>query len=130
MDAVLSEHLGFRNVEWDGVPDTPGAYAINDRDEVIYVGMAGRNAHGSLRRRLRDHASGQMVNMFVQYVFLNRVQFLSDERITQPNDAKIACRSYIRANCSFRYRIAANAVEARSLEASLKLKLKPTFNPG
>ena len=67
---------------------------IYDEDEVIYVGMAGRDRKGSLHRRLRDHASGQIVNMFAQYLFLSRVQFASDKCICQPNDAKTAL-SYI-----------------------------------
>jgi hypothetical protein len=33
-------------------------YVIHDLDEVVYVGMAGRNGKGTLRNRLRDHASG------------------------------------------------------------------------
>ncbi|HET9866253.1 MAG TPA: hypothetical protein VFQ06_03080, partial [Nitrospira sp.] len=48
----------FRDVDWATIPDVAGAYVIFDGDEVIYVGMAGRDRGGSLRRRLRDHASG------------------------------------------------------------------------
>jgi hypothetical protein len=67
---------------------------IYDRDEVVYGGMAGRDQKGSLRRRLRDHASGQIVNMFAQYLFLSRVQFASEDRIRHPADAKKVCRTY------------------------------------
>lgn len=72
------------------IPVGPGAYVIYDHDEVVYVGMAGRNGKGGLRNRLRDHASGQIVNMFAQYLFLARVQFLPENRIAHPRDAKSA----------------------------------------
>lgn len=58
----LSGRTKFDSVEWDKVPDEPGVYVIHDLEEAIYVGMAGRNGRGSLRRRLRDHYSGQIVN--------------------------------------------------------------------
>jgi len=64
-------------VNWANIPDTPGAYVIYDQEEVIYVGMAGRDGKGSLQRRLRDHASGQIVNMFAQHLFLSRVHLLA-----------------------------------------------------
>lgn len=38
--------------------------------------MSGRNGKGNLLNRLRDHCSGQIVNMFAQYLFLARVQFM------------------------------------------------------
>jgi hypothetical protein len=38
-------------------------YVIYDRAEVVYVGMAGRDGGGSLRKRLRDHSSGQVVTL-------------------------------------------------------------------
>lgn len=66
--------------------------------------MTGWNGKGSLRTRLRDHSSAQIVNMFAQYVFLARGQFIPRERITHPRDAKAACHGYIRERCSFRYR--------------------------
>ena len=91
--------------------------------------MAGRNGRGSLRNRLRDHSTGQIVNMFAQYLFLDRVQFVSEERITHPRDAKAACRNYIKDRCSFRYLVSSTASDARSLEARLKSKLKPSLNP-
>src|SRR6478672_7807287 len=94
--AQLSQPIRFAEVDWHSVPETPGAYVIQDHDEVIYVGMAGRDGKGSLRRRLRDHSSGQIVNMFAQYLFLSRVQFLSGDRIIHPSAAKVACRDYIR----------------------------------
>ena len=93
---VLSDRITFKHVKWDQVPETPGVYVIYDRnDEVIYVGMAGRNGKGNLRNRLRDHRSGQIVNMFTQYLFLARVQFEVPDRIKHPirhpRDAKSAC---------------------------------------
>ena len=126
---VLSPRIDFRQVNWSQVPDEPGAYVIYDRDEVVYVGMAGRNGRGSLRNRLRDHASGQIVNMFAQYLFLARVQFLPEERITHPRDAKIACRDYIRDRCSFQYLVCGTGSDARAVESRLKSELKPALNP-
>jgi excinuclease UvrABC nuclease subunit len=111
------------------VPDTPGAYVIYDKEEVIYVGMAGRDRNGTLRRRLRDHASGQIVNMFAQYLFLSRVQFVADQRIQHPSEAKAACRAYLREHCAFRVVIAEDATEARRLEQRLKRELRPALNP-
>ena len=102
---------------------------IYDEDEVIYVGMAGRDRKGSLHRRLRDHASGQIVNMFAQYLFLSRVQFASDERICQPNEAKTACRAYLRQRCAFSFILANDGAEARQLEHKLKQELRPALNP-
>ena len=71
--------LGFSSVRsfaepaWNTVPDGPGVYVILEGQEVVYVGMAGRNGKGSLRRRLVDHSSGQVVNMFAQYLLFDRI---------------------------------------------------------
>ena len=111
------------------MPASPGVYVIYDRGEVIYVGMSGRNGKGNLRNRLRDHCSGQIVNMFAQYLFLARVQFSSRNRITHPRDAKAACHRYIVDRCSFRYRVAGDGRQARQLETELKSELRPTLNP-
>jgi len=124
----FSEAQRFEGVSWSAVPDEPGVYIIYDRDEVVYVGMAGRNGTGSLRKRLKDHSSGQVVNMFAQYLFLARVQFISTERITHPREAKSACRAYIIDRCSFRCKVLGSASEARNLEAKLKQELRPALN--
>ena len=125
----LSNLIAFGDVDWDQVPDSPGVYVIYDIAEVVYVGMSGRNGKGNLRNRLRDHCSGQIVNIFAQYLFLARVQFIPDERITHPRDAKAACHSYIINRCSFRYRVTEDGKRARELEDELKVKLKPALNP-
>ena len=126
----LSDRITFADVNWEQVPKSPGVYVIYDKkDEVIYVGMSGRNGKGNLRNRLRDHRSGQIVNMFAQYLFLARVQFESPDRITHPRDAKSACHKYIVGRCSFRYRVTGNGAQARILESELKKALKPTLNP-
>jgi predicted GIY-YIG superfamily endonuclease len=129
MKTALSSPITFANVDWSEVPDEPGVYVILEEDEVLYVGMAGRNGRGSLRNRLKDHASGQIVNMFAQYLFLARVQFLSEERITHPREAKAACRQYISTRCRFQYRATADGAEARTLEGRLKIELRPSLNP-
>ncbi|MFT3772680.1 MAG: hypothetical protein QM820_45390 [Minicystis sp.] len=128
-NARLSSLVRFRDVVWANIPDTPGAYVIYDEEEVIYVGMAGRDGKGSLRRRLQDHGSGQIVNMFAQYLFLARVQFVREERIRHPNEAKEACRAYLRARCAFRFITTGDGAEARRLEQQLKLELRPALNP-
>jgi predicted GIY-YIG superfamily endonuclease len=125
----LTQPIRFSDVDWATIPDIAGAYVIFDGDEVIYVGMAGRDGSGSLRRRLRDHASGQIVNMFAQYLFLARVQFLMEERCRHPNEAKTACREYIRERCAFSFITAVDGAEARKLEKLLKQELRPSLNP-
>ncbi len=81
-DFRLSDRVTFKHVKWDQVSEKPGVYVIYDKnDEVIYVGMAGRNGKGNLRNRLRNHRSGQIVKMFAQYLFLARVQFEIPDRI-------------------------------------------------
>lgn len=129
MGADLSDPVRFNQTDWSSVPDTPGAYVIYDHDEVLYVGMAGRDGSGSLRRRLKDHASGQIVNMFAQYLFLSRVQFLNEHRIRHPTEAKAACRSYLLERCAFRFVASVDGAEARRLERELKQSLRPALNP-
>src|SRR5262245_9143491 len=124
----FSEIVRFSDVSWDAVPDAPGVYVVYDGAEVLYVGMAGRTGAGTLRKRLRDHSSGQVVNMFAQYLFLARVQFVVTERVTHPRAAKAACRAYILDRCSLRYRVMPNAIEARALENTLKRQLNPVLN--
>jgi hypothetical protein len=128
-EVELSIPTRFSDVSWTDVPDEPGVYVIMDQEEVVYVGMAGRNGKGSIRNRLRDHASGQIVNMFAQYLFLARVQFLGADRISHPRNAKAACHDYIRERCTFRYKTTPDGSEARRLEAALKISLRPTLNP-
>ena len=125
----LTDRMAFRGIDWHTVPAQPGVYVIYDHEEVVDVGMAGRNGRGSLRSRLRDHASGQIVNMFAQYLFVTRVQLLAAERIVHPRDAKAACRSYISERCLFRFRTTAGSPEARELERQLKAALRPSLHP-
>jgi hypothetical protein len=61
---------------------------------------------------LKDHGSGQIVNMFAQYLFLSRVQFVSEERISHPRAAKAACRTYITERLSFAFCSAGDGSEA------------------
>ena len=125
----LSDEIRFAEARWAAVPNDPGVYVISDQDEIVYVGMAGRNGKGGIRNRLRDHASGQIVNMFAQYLFLARVQFLGKDRIAHPRDAKKACREYIASRCSFRYKVTTSSAEALALEITLKQELRPVLNP-
>ncbi len=118
----------FAAADWSSVPDDAGVYAIYDGEELLYVGMAGRDGKGSLRRRLKDHASGQVVNMFAQYLFFARAQFLSPERVTHPAQAKALCQRYIRERCHLSWRVCASGAEARELEAKLKVSHHPALN--
>jgi hypothetical protein len=68
--------------------------------------------------------------MFAQYLFLARVQFVPEERITHPRDAKAACHKYIMERCSFRFIQTVDGAEARALENQLKVTLRPVLNPG
>jgi len=113
--------------DWTVVPDTPGVYVIFDKVEVIYVGMAGRDGKGSLRRRLRDHASGQVVNMFAQYLLFDRILDPADLPPT-PQDAGQRCRTHIRQYCRVRVLPAKDAAAARTVEARLRAVLAPTLN--
>jgi excinuclease UvrABC nuclease subunit len=126
---MLSDPIPFNGANWASIPNEPGVYVIREGEEVIYVGMSGRNGKGGLRNRLRDHASGQIVNMFAQYLFLARVQFLTEERIAHPRMAKAACREYIEKRCQFQYEVASTAAEAREFERRLKRELNPKLNP-
>ena len=125
----LGAPIHFRDADWQTVPNAPGVYVIYAGDEVLYVGMAGRNGRGSLRNRLKDHASGQIVNMFAQYLFLARVQHEYEPRIIHPREAKTACRAWIAERCTFRFAPTATSGEARALEAELKRALRPALNP-
>jgi predicted GIY-YIG superfamily endonuclease len=127
-EVPLSEPMSFADVTWSAVPNEPRVYVIADQNEIVYVGMAGRNGKGGVRNRLRDHASGQIVDMFAQYLFLARARFLGETRITHPKNAKAACREYIATRCTFQYKTTANAAEARALENRLKNELRPIKN--
>jgi len=113
--------------DWSLVPDTPGVYVIFVEDEVIYVGMAGRDGKGSLRRRLRDHATGQVVNMFAQYLLFDRILDPTDLP-NSPQEGGRRCRAYIRQFCGVRVLPASNGAAARAVEIKLRGELAPTLN--
>ena len=122
----FSPHYPFAEPDWKAVPDVTGVYVIFDRKEMIYVGMAGRSGKGSLRR-LRDHSSGQVVNMFVQYLLFDRILIAVDPP-KSPSEARNRCRAYIRENCGFRFLVVRDKLEARRMEKRMKEELQPTFN--
>lgn len=130
---ILLDQLGFAppfalgQADWSEVPDTPGVYVIFEGEAVIYVGMAGRDQKGSLRRRLRDHSSGQIVNMFAQYLLFARI-LTGTNMPRSPREATIQCRAYIRSHCTARALSIANKVEARRVERELRARLQPAFN--
>ena len=123
----FSPRHAFATQNWRAVPDTLGVYVILDGEEAIYVGMAGRSGKGSLRRRLRDHSSGQIVNMFVQYLLFDRILYTADSP-RSPSEAKVRCRAYIRQKCEFRFVAVHDKMEAFRVENQLKRELQPTFN--
>jgi hypothetical protein len=129
MTLDLSAPRPSAGADWSAVPDRPGVYVVYGGDEALYVGMAGRNGRGSLRRRLQAHARGHVVNTFAQYLFLARVQFVPDEPITHPRDASRACRAYVRERGSFAFRATADGADARLAERALKATLRPALNP-
>ncbi len=57
------------------------------------------------------------------------VLFMVEERCSNPNEAKAACRKYIQERCSFSFITAADEAEARDLEKRLKQELRPSLNP-
>ena len=89
----LGPRHSFASSDWTAIPDVPGVYVIFDRDEVVYVGMAGRNGKGSLRRRLRDHSSGQVVNMFALYLLFDGIPPLPNPPRSL-TEAKVRCRTH------------------------------------
>ena len=123
----FTPRFSFRDARWGEVPDEPGVYVILDRDEIVYIGMAGRNGKGSLRRRLADHSSGQVVNMFVQYLLFDRILPMR-EPPRSPREAKFRCRRYILDNCAFRFIVVNDKSEALRIERNLRGDLQPTFN--
>jgi hypothetical protein len=126
-DLGFSPQIAMGITDWSVVPDTPGVYVLFEDAEVIYVGMAGRDQKGSLRRRLRDHASGQIVNMFAQYLLFMRL-LPKDDRPSTPREATLQCRAYIRAHCTARVLSSADKSEAVNIERRLRSRLQPTFN--
>ena len=90
-----SRIVPFREVAWDDVPDVPGVNVILDGDELLYVGMAGRDGKGSLRRRLRNHYTGNMMNMFKQYLWFAIVQHQQPALVSSPSEAARLCRAYV-----------------------------------
>ena len=125
-DLGFSPPIALGGCDWTKVPDQPGVYVIFDKEEIIYVGMAGRDGKGSLRRRLKDHASGQVVNMFAQYLLFDRILHAGDPPKT-PREATLRCRDYIRSNCVARHLVAPKE-DARAIESALRSELNPTFN--
>jgi len=113
--------------DWSVVPDTPGVYVIFAEDEVIYVGMAGRDGKGSLRRRLRDDASGQVVNMFAQYLLFDRILDPADLP-RSPQEAGRRCRAHIPQFCQVRVLPATDAAAARAVEVRMRGELATTLN--
>ena len=45
----FSPIIRFDGIDWQIVPNEPGVYIIYDDDNVLYVGMAGRDGRGSLK---------------------------------------------------------------------------------
>ena len=123
---------GFREVslgtdDWRNVPDKPGVYVVLEGGKPVYVGMAGRKGgKGSIQKRLKDHASGQLVNMFAQYLLFYRILPLPDSPRT-PDDARDRCKEYARSKFTARYR-EVMPERVGKWEKELIRRLNPEFN--
>lgn len=119
----FSPLMRFESVDWKKLKNEPGVYLIYDEDELVYVGSSGQ-----LGKRLKDHSTGNIVQMFPQYLFLNRVQFVTTDRIRHPRDARSVCFEYICKHCAFRCMGTPSKHEAEEIERRLKALLRPTLN--
>lgn len=129
MDSAWSNLVLFREVAWPEVPDVPGVYAVFDEHEFLYVGMAGRNGKGSLRRRLKAHRDGNLANMLKQYLWFGIVQHRDEVPADTPAEASARCREYMMRNLAFRHRTCDDAGAARELENKLKRGESPWGKP-
>ena len=68
------------------------------------------------------------INLTFEDLFLARVKFIPEERITHPRDAKAACHQYITQRCAFRYAATRDGSEARELEEQPRAGLRPALN--
>ncbi len=127
-----SDLITFASVDWPDVPETPGVYAVFEGERLLYAGMAGRNGRGNLRKRLKNHRDGNMVNMLKQYLWFAIVQHLDSELATSPGEAARRCRDYMTEMLSFRCLSCADGAQARGIEDQLKRGAgdwgKPEFN--
>lgn len=115
-----SPEIAFDSVTWADVPDTPGAYTVFDGESLLYVGMAGRDGKGSLRRRLKNHRDGNMVNMLKQYLWFAIVQHINEKPASTPQEAAGRCREFMMERLSLRYLVCSDGAEARREENGLK----------
>ena len=115
-----SAQIPFHELSSPDLPDTPGVYVVFDGDKLLHVGMAGRDGRGSLRRRLRDHRDGNMVNMLKQYLWFALVQHLDSEPARTPQEAARRCRAFMMSRLSFRYLTCADGAHARAVESEIK----------
>ena len=56
---ALSDSVSFRDVNWSEIPASPGVYVVYDTNEVVYVGMAGRNGGETCESDSRITAPGK-----------------------------------------------------------------------
>lgn len=105
----------------------PGIYVIFGRGEVIYVRMVDRNGKGSLRKRLREHSTGQVVNMFAQYMLFNRLLDPADLP-RSPQEAGQRCRANLREYCEARALPSEDGGPSTPSRFNCARKLAPTFN--
>lgn len=125
----FSPFHSFSKPDLATVPDTTGVYAIYEGDEVVYVGMAGRDGKASLRWLLLYHFSGQVqvADLFAQHVLFGRVLYQTGLP-RSPKEARHKCREYIRQECRFRFLIESDIAAALRMEEDLISELKPTAN--
>jgi hypothetical protein len=117
-----------------------GIYTIwDDRGELVYVGIAGRNPDGrGLASRLASHASGRRSgDQFCVYVADHYVMpELTQSQINAIRDGRLSMdllvRGYIHGHFAYRFTAAATYAEALAIENAIKrgrLGETPRLNP-
>ena len=146
MSAV--EQLGsgrlFRFAAWPvaEVPELPGLYTIWERDQFLYVGMAGRGVgtKSLLRGRLNSHASGRRSgDQFCLYVCDRLiVPHLGAEQLSDIGAGRLSLDAmtnrFVRERLSFRFVTTTDGKDALDLERDSKRRGllsfgKPLLNP-
>ena len=136
------------------IPTHPGVYAIWKDDELLYVGMAGKNwtkkrqkaNHGHLQNRLKKHAAARRSNNLVYYLIQDYVGRSITEKqwrdISDPQKKvtlQDKVKEYMNYNLSYSYapvpreetdskrkRAIAREWEKQLIEG--KLGIKPKYN--
>ena len=140
-DALVSDP-SYSFADWDSVKQaipeaTAGVYTIWIEEDLIYVGMSGRDDKKMLEaqkqgmpygliQRLKAHQSGRRSgDQFCVYVSDRLVlKTLSEGQIQEITDGKISMdqltKDFIHTNCNFRFIATQSAQESFSVEDEIK----------